>query len=128
MIETVKTCPLGAKCEESKDGKIYRCGWLTTLAGRNPQTGEMMDETACGISFMPIMLAEVAQANRATGEAVVSAREENIKRQDIANTLLHGMADIAYAQQATKEPLTAVNPRRVSLVDKVVYRLKQLGG
>ena len=46
MIETVLTCPLGSQCEEVKGGKLHKCAWLITLAGRNPQTGEMMDEKA----------------------------------------------------------------------------------
>ena len=82
MIETVLTCPLGHKCEEVKEGKIHRCAWFTTLAGRNPQTGEQIDEKACAISWLPIMQVEVAQSNRGTAEAVVSLREETIKRQD----------------------------------------------
>jgi len=43
-IKTVLTCPLGAKCEEIKDGAIHRCAWYTKLAGTNPNTGESMDE------------------------------------------------------------------------------------
>jgi hypothetical protein len=84
MIETVLTCPLGHKCEEVKDGKINRCAWFTKLAGRNPQTGEQIDEKACAIAWLPIMQVEVAQSNRGTAEAVVSLREETIKRQDTA--------------------------------------------
>lgn len=82
MIETVLICPLGSKCEEVKDNKVHRCAWLTTLAGRNPQTGENIDEKACAIAWLPVMQVEVAQANRGTSEAVVSLREETIKRQD----------------------------------------------
>jgi hypothetical protein len=83
-LETVLTCPLGHKCQESKDGKIYQCAWFTTLAGRNPQTGEHIDEQACAIAWLPLMQVEVAQANRGTTEAVVSLREETILRQDAA--------------------------------------------
>ena len=82
MIETVLTCPLGSKCEEVKDGAIYRCAWFTQLAGRNPQTGEIKDEKGCAIAWLPLMQVEVAQASRGTSEAVVSLREETIKRQD----------------------------------------------
>lgn len=84
MIETVITCPLGSKCEEIKDNKLYRCAWYTELKGRNPQTGEQVDEKACAISWLPVMQVEVAQANRGTSEAVISLREETIKRQDAA--------------------------------------------
>ena len=84
MIETVLTCPLGSKCKEIKDGKIHQCAWVTKLAGRNPQTGESMDEEGCAIAWLPLMQVEVAQANRGTSEAVISLREETIKRQDAA--------------------------------------------
>ena len=83
-IQVELTCPLCSKCEESRDGKIYRCAWLTTLAGRNPQTGVDMDESACAIAWLPIMQVEVAQTGRGTNEAVTSLREETIKRQDAA--------------------------------------------
>ena len=82
MIETVLTCPLGSKCEEIKDGKLHRCAWVTQLAGRNPQTGEIKDEKGCAIAWLPIMQVEVAQSSRGTTEAVTSLREETIKRQD----------------------------------------------
>jgi len=83
-IETVLTCPLGSKCEEIKDNKLHRCAWFTTLAGRNPQTGEQIDEKACAIAWLPVMQVEVAQANKGTAEAVISLREETIMRQDQA--------------------------------------------
>lgn len=89
MIETVLTCPLGSKCEEIKDNKLHKCAWLTTLAGRNPQTGEQMDEKACAISFMPLMQVEVAQASRGTAAAVVSLREEIIKPKEAPMIQMH---------------------------------------
>lgn len=83
-METVLTCPLGSKCEEAKDGKIYRCAWYTRLQGKNPQSEEIIDQWGCAISWLPIMQAEVAQTNRGQTEAICSMRDENIKRQDIA--------------------------------------------
>ena len=92
MIETVLTCPLGHKCEEVKGDKIHRCAWFTTLAGRNPQTGEQIDEKACAIAWLPVMQVEVAQSNRGTSEAVVSLREETIKCQDITYVALQSFS------------------------------------
>lgn len=84
MIKIDLTCPLGHTCEkvDKETGNINRCAWFTTLAGRNPQTGEQVDEKACAIAWLPVMQVEVAQSNRGTAEAVVSLREETIKRQD----------------------------------------------
>lgn len=88
-VETVLTCPLGSKCKEIKDNKMYRCAWLTELKGQNPQTGEQLDEEACAISWMPMMQVEVAQTQRGVSAAVVSLRDETIKRQDEFIGLAH---------------------------------------
>jgi hypothetical protein len=83
-IETILTCPLGSKCEEAKDGKIYRCAWFTKLQGKNPQSEEIIDEWGCAIAWLPVMQVEVAQTNRGQTDAICSMRDESIKRQDIA--------------------------------------------
>ncbi len=75
-IETVLTCPLGHKCEEARDGKIYRCTWFTQLAGRNPNTGEQTDEKACAMSWLPVLLIENSMQQRSTSAAVESFRNE----------------------------------------------------
>jgi len=78
-IKTVLTCPLGAKCEEIKDGAIHRCVWLTKLAGTNPNTGEKMDEEGCAMSFLPILLVENSMQQRSTSAAVESFRNETVQ-------------------------------------------------
>ena len=84
MIKTVITCPLGHQCETVKGEEIHRCAWFTELAGKNPQTGEMINDKGCAIAWLPIMQVETAQAMRGTNHAVVTLREETIKRQDMA--------------------------------------------
>jgi len=83
-IETVITCPLGSDCEkiDLKTGKLNRCAWYTCLAGQNPQTGELIDDWKCAMAWMPIMMVETSNTNRGTSAAVISLREETIKRQD----------------------------------------------
>ena len=75
-IKTVLTCPLGAKCEEIKGGSIHRCAWYTKLAGTNPNTGEVMDENGCAMSWMPMLLIENSMQQRSTSAAVESFRNE----------------------------------------------------
>ena len=75
-IKTVLTCPLGAKCEEIKDGAIHRCAWYTKLAGTNPNTGETIDEHGCAMSWMPMLLIENSMQQRSTSAAVESFRNE----------------------------------------------------
>ena len=75
-IKTVLTCPLGAKCEEIKDGAIHRCAWYTKLAGTNPNTGEQTDEQGCAMSWLPMLLIENSMQQRSTSAAVESFRNE----------------------------------------------------
>ena len=74
MIETVVTCPLGGKCEEIKDNKLHRCAWYTQLAGTNPQTGEIVNESKCSLAWMPLLLVENAGTNRGQTAALESFR------------------------------------------------------
>lgn len=90
MIETVMTCPLGSKCEEIRDNKLHRCAWFTEVKGTNPQTGENTDEKACAIAWLPILQIENAGVSRSTADAVISMREETVKRQDAFLTLAIG--------------------------------------
>jgi len=78
-IKTVLTCPLGAKCEEIKDGAIHRCAWYTKLAGTNPNTGESMDENGCAIAWMPMLMIENSMQQRSTSAAVESFRNETVQ-------------------------------------------------
>ena len=75
-IKTVLTCPLGAKCEEIKDGAIHRCAWYTKLAGTNPNTGEVMGEAGCSMTWMPMLMIENSMQQRSTSAAVESFRNE----------------------------------------------------
>lgn len=78
-IKTVLTCPLGAKCEEIKDGAIHRCAWYTKLAGVNPNSGEQTDEAACSMAWLPILLIENSMQQRSTAAAVESFRNETVQ-------------------------------------------------
>ena len=80
-IETVLTCPLGSKCEEVRDGKVHRCAWFIQLAGRNPQTGEQVDERGCAMAWAPILLVENCQQSRHSTAAIESLRNESVEAQ-----------------------------------------------
>lgn len=73
-IETVITCPLGSKCEEIRDGKLSRCAWYTQLAGKNPQSEEIINEWRCAMAWMPLMMVETSQTNRGQTQALESFR------------------------------------------------------
>ena len=87
-IKTVLTCPLGAKCEEIKDGAIHRCAWYTKLAGTNPNTGEVMDEHGCAMAWMPMLMIENSMQQRSTSAAVESFRNETVQANQVNQQLL----------------------------------------
>lgn len=80
-VEIVSTCPLGSKCEEPKDGKLYRCRWFVQLLGKDPQSEKPIEQWGCAIEFGPILQVEVAQSNRGTSQAVESLRNEMVRGQ-----------------------------------------------
>lgn len=88
QVKVELSCPLGAKCEEVKDGALHRCAWFIQLAGQNPQTGEQMDERGCAMSWMPILLVENSQQQRHTGAAVESFRNEMVKSNEVSQQIL----------------------------------------
>ena len=87
-IKTVLTCPLGAKCEEIKDGALHRCAWYTKLAGTNPNTGEVMDEHGCAMSWIPMLLIENSMQQRSTSAAVESFRNETVNANQVTQQIL----------------------------------------
>jgi hypothetical protein len=67
-------CPLtGKKCLE-KD-----CKWWIHLLGENPQTGSMVDRFDCVISWIPLLLVEIAKESKSGGIATESFRNETVK-------------------------------------------------
>ena len=93
-IKTVLTCPLGAKCEEIKDGAIHRCAWYTKLAGTNPNTGETVDEHGCAMSWLPMLLIENSMQQRSTSAAVESFRNEMTNANQSSQLLLAKMQGV----------------------------------
>ena len=93
-IKTVLTCPLGAKCEEIKDGAIHRCVWYTKLAGTNPNTGEQTDEAACSMAWLPMLMIENSMQQRSTSAAVESFRNEMTNANQSSQLLLAKMQGV----------------------------------
>jgi len=93
-IEEVVTCPLNSECESIKDNKIHRCAWSVKIAGKNPNTGEEINEWKCSMSWLPLLLIENTSKQIGTAAAVESFRnavvEENLKT--TARTMLANLA------------------------------------
>jgi hypothetical protein len=81
-IKTVRTCPLGATCEQIVDGRIERCAWFTKIEGNHPQTGEFMSESRCSMEWLPLLNIDLAGKLNETIASVQSLRNETVKRQD----------------------------------------------
>lgn len=73
-LEPGKYCPL-----VKKDCLGLQCSWFMLIRGKNPQTGEDVDEWGCAVTWLPMLLIENSQQQRQTGAAVESFRNEVAK-------------------------------------------------
>ena len=65
-----------------------KCAWLTQVRGKNPNTGADVDEWACAVTWIPMLLIENSQQQRQTGAAVESFRNEMVKANEQAQRVL----------------------------------------
>jgi hypothetical protein len=56
--------------------KQLECAWFVKIAGKNPNTGQDVEEWNCAVSWLPMLLIENTQQNRQAGAAVESFRNE----------------------------------------------------
>jgi hypothetical protein len=90
MAKTLGTyCPLLQKaCIE------HKCAWYTRLAGTNKNTGQQIDDYACAVAWLPVLIIESANEQRQTGAAIESLRNENVKGQDATRqAMMNGLAN-----------------------------------
>ena len=73
-LEQGKFCPL-----IGKDCIQLQCAWFTQVRGVNPNTGEEVDDWSCAVTWLPTLLIENSQQQRATGSAIESFRNETVK-------------------------------------------------
>lgn len=87
-------CPMmgGKECVEDgaiRDGELVKCRFWVTVMGKNPQTGQEINNGDCAIAWMPVLLIENSKVNRETGAAVESMRNEGVTTgQQITGALL----------------------------------------
>ena len=55
-----------------------QCSWFSQVRGTNPNTGKEIDEYACAIAWLPVLLIENSNQQRQTGAAVESFRNEMV--------------------------------------------------
>ena len=83
-IEVKTNCPL----HNFEPCKQMECAWFTQVRGTNPNTGEDIDEWACAITWLPLLLIENSQMQRQTGAAVESFRNEVVKSNESNKQML----------------------------------------
>ena len=83
-IEPKPNCPLNSfePCKE------LQCAWFLSIRGKNPNTGEDVDEWGCSMAWLPILMIENSQQQRQTGAAVESFRNEMVKANDTSQQVL----------------------------------------
>ena len=83
-LEVKDNCPLNGfkKCKQ------FECAWFVQMKGTNPNDGKEVDEYACAIAWLPMLLVENAAQARQTGSAIESFRNEMVKANDSNKSLL----------------------------------------
>lgn len=89
-IEPKSNCPLNSfnPCKE------LDCAWFIQVRGKNPNTGEDIDNWGCAMAWMPIMMVENSQQQRQTGAAVESFRNEMVKANEMSQRVLLATAQV----------------------------------
>lgn len=77
-------CPL----DGFKPCRELECAWFLKITGKNPNTGEDIDDWGCSMSWMPILLIENAQMQRGSNAAIESFRNEMVKANENSQKIL----------------------------------------
>lgn len=83
-IEPKTGCPL----HNFEPCRQLDCAWFTQVRGTNPNTGAEVDEWACAIAWLPMLLIENSQQQRSTGAAVESFRNEMVRANQTSQQVL----------------------------------------
>jgi len=77
-------CPLlNKKCIK------HQCVWYNMLQGKNPQTGQNVQEWGCSIAWIPLLLVENTGKQVQTNSAVESFRNEMVKANMVTLALVN---------------------------------------
>lgn len=88
-------CPFHRK---SCDAVCHKCPLWVHVSGKNPNTGEELNEWRCSLAWLPTLLIENALHIRHAGAATESMRNEIVRRMD-------GVRQIGVAQRQQDEIL-----------------------
>lgn len=71
----------GDECVEDgaiRNGELVKCRFWVHVIGKDPQTGQEVNNGDCAMAWMPVLLIENSKVNRETGAAVESMRNESV--------------------------------------------------
>ena len=81
---------MGDYCPLLKESCIeHKCKFYIQVIGKNPQTGQNVNEWNCAITWLPMLLIEGSQQTRQAGSAIESFRNEMVNAQSNINMLEH---------------------------------------
>jgi len=89
-IQPKTNCPL----DNFNPCRQMDCAWFLKISGKNPNTGEDIEDWGCAMSWMPILMIENSQQQRQTGAAVESFRNEMVKANESSQKILMVTAGI----------------------------------
>lgn len=99
-FEVKSNCPLN----NFEPCKQLDCAWFIQIRGKNPNTGEDVDDWGCAQSWLPVLMIENSQQQRQTGAAVESFRNEMVKANEVGQRVLLAAAGVPQqAQQLIME-------------------------
>lgn len=88
-LEVKNNCPLN----NFEPCKMFECAWFVQMRGQDPNSGKEVDDYACAMAWMPMLLVENALHTRHTGAAVESFRNEMVKANESSQALLKATAE-----------------------------------
>lgn len=89
-IEPKANCPL----DNFNPCRQMDCAWFIQVRGTNPNSGKEVDEWACSMAWMPILMIENSQQQRSTGAAVETFRNEMVKANQTNTAVLLKSIDV----------------------------------
>lgn len=93
-------CPL----DNFNPCRQLKCAWFMKVAGTHPNTGKEVEDWACSMAWVPVMLMENSRQQRSTASAVESFRNEMVKNNEVGQRVLLAASGISpQAQQMILE-------------------------
>lgn len=83
-IEPKPNCPL----DGFKPCRQLECAWFMKVQGKDPQSGQDVDEWGCSMAWLPVLMIENSRQQHQTGAAVESFRNEMVKANEVGQRVL----------------------------------------